>query len=149
MVSDLLAVHTANNICMESKKKNITSSEMEAPRGRHNACVVSRVANPEPVPRKSFQKQKLHQSETGLTWLLVNRFAGQQVVGTFALFPLFLFAGLLLHVETTEASVHDEQDGDQAGWDAWSEKLHSHHLKLATTETEVRKLSSCYPFCRF
>jgi len=40
---DLLAVQIANNICIESKKKNITSSEMDAPKGRHNACIVSRV----------------------------------------------------------------------------------------------------------
>ena len=42
----LLAVHTANNICMESKKKNITSSDTEAPSGKHSACVVSNVAKP-------------------------------------------------------------------------------------------------------
>lgn len=41
----LLAVHTANSICMESKKKNITKREMEAPKGKHRACMVSRVAN--------------------------------------------------------------------------------------------------------
>lgn len=40
-----LAVQTANSICMESKKKNITSNEMDAPKGRHNACIVSNVAN--------------------------------------------------------------------------------------------------------
>lgn len=49
-----LAVHTAKSICIESKKKNITRSEIEAPRGRQSACVVSRVANPESKPRKSF-----------------------------------------------------------------------------------------------
>lgn len=41
----LLAVQTANNICIESKKKNITSNEMDAPSGRHRACIVSSVAN--------------------------------------------------------------------------------------------------------
>lgn len=41
----LLAVHTANSICIESKKKNITNREMEAPKGKHRACMVSRVAN--------------------------------------------------------------------------------------------------------
>lgn len=45
-MKNLLAVQTANNICMESKKKNITSSDTEAPRGKHSACVVSNVANP-------------------------------------------------------------------------------------------------------
>lgn len=50
-----LAVQTANSICIESKKKNITRSEIEAPSGKHNACVVSRVAKPESMPRKSFK----------------------------------------------------------------------------------------------
>lgn len=40
-----LAVHTANSICMESKKKNMTNNEMDAPKGRHSACIVSNVAN--------------------------------------------------------------------------------------------------------
>lgn len=39
----LLAVHIANNICIESKKKNMTNSDIEAPSGRHNACIVSNV----------------------------------------------------------------------------------------------------------
>jgi hypothetical protein len=39
----LLAVQIANNICIESKKKNITSREIDAPKGKHNACIVSRV----------------------------------------------------------------------------------------------------------
>lgn len=50
-----LAVQTAKSICMESKKKNMTRREMDAPNGRHNACVVSRVAKPESIPRKSFK----------------------------------------------------------------------------------------------
>lgn len=105
----LLAVHTANNICIESKKKNITSNETEAPSGRHSACVVSSVAKLEPVPRKSFEKKKLDPSETVLTRLLIDDgLAGQQVVGAFVQFPLLLFARLLLHVETTEASVNNE-----------------------------------------
>lgn len=54
-VHHLLAVHTANSICMESKKKNITSREIEAPSGKHNACVVSKVAKPASIPRKSFK----------------------------------------------------------------------------------------------
>lgn len=41
----LLAVQTANSNCIESKKKNIMSSDMEAPSGRHSACIVSSVAN--------------------------------------------------------------------------------------------------------
>lgn len=41
----ITAVHTANSICIESKKKNITSSDMDAPSGRHSACIVSNVAN--------------------------------------------------------------------------------------------------------
>lgn len=41
----LLAVQTANNSCIESKKKNITNNDTEAPNGKHNACIVSRVAN--------------------------------------------------------------------------------------------------------
>jgi len=40
---NLLAVHIANNICIESKKKNITNSDIEAPRGKHKACIVSNV----------------------------------------------------------------------------------------------------------
>lgn len=40
---NLLAVHIANSICMESKKKNITNSDIEAPKGKHNACIVSKV----------------------------------------------------------------------------------------------------------
>lgn len=47
MNENLLAVHTANNICIESKKKNITSNETDAPSGRQSACVASSVANPE------------------------------------------------------------------------------------------------------
>lgn len=40
---NLLAVHIANNICIESKKKNITSNETDAPNGKQRACIVSRV----------------------------------------------------------------------------------------------------------
>lgn len=35
---------------MESKKKNITSRDMEAPSGRHMACKESRVWMPLPPP---------------------------------------------------------------------------------------------------
>jgi len=41
--TSLLAVHIANNICIESKKKNMTNSDIEAPRGKHKACIVSSV----------------------------------------------------------------------------------------------------------
>lgn len=42
-IKGLLAVQMAKSICIESKKKNMTSSEMDAPRGRHSACMVSNV----------------------------------------------------------------------------------------------------------
>jgi len=41
--TNLLAVHIANNICIESKKKNMTNNDIEAPRGKHKACMVSSV----------------------------------------------------------------------------------------------------------
>ena len=44
-----LAVQTAKSNCIESNKKNITNNETEAPSGRHNACIVSSVAN---LPKK-------------------------------------------------------------------------------------------------
>ena len=40
---DLLAVQMANTSCIESKKKNMTRREMEAPMGRKRACVESNV----------------------------------------------------------------------------------------------------------
>lgn len=39
----VLAVHIAKSICIESKKKNMTSKDIEAPKGRHKAWIVSRV----------------------------------------------------------------------------------------------------------
>ena len=39
----MTAVQIANNICIESKKKNMTRSDTEAPRGKHMACKKSRV----------------------------------------------------------------------------------------------------------
>ena len=39
----MTAVQEAKSICMESKKKNMTNKEMEAPKGRHIACILSRV----------------------------------------------------------------------------------------------------------
>ena len=42
----ITAVQIANNICIESKKKNMTSSDIEAPNGRHIACIESRVCIP-------------------------------------------------------------------------------------------------------
>lgn len=52
----LLAVHTAKSICIESKKKNITSKEIDAPSGKQSACVASSVANPEST--LSLEKRK-------------------------------------------------------------------------------------------
>lgn len=40
---DSLAVQTAKRSCIESKKKNMTSRETEAPSGRQSACMVSSV----------------------------------------------------------------------------------------------------------
>ena len=42
----MTAVQEAKSICMESKKKNMTRREMEAPSGRHMACRESRVWMP-------------------------------------------------------------------------------------------------------
>merc|ERR1711899_78106 len=42
----ITAVHIANNICMESKKKNITNNEIDAPKGKHIACNESKVCMP-------------------------------------------------------------------------------------------------------
>ena len=39
----MTAVQEAKSICMESKKKNMTNREMEAPNGKHIACSESRV----------------------------------------------------------------------------------------------------------
>ena len=39
----ITAVQIANNICIESKKKNMTSKDIEAPNGRHIACIESSV----------------------------------------------------------------------------------------------------------
>ena len=39
----MTAVHIANTICMESKKKNIMSNEIDAPNGRQRACHESKV----------------------------------------------------------------------------------------------------------
>ena len=43
----MTAVHIANSICIESKKKNMTNNEIEAPRGKHIACKESKVCMPE------------------------------------------------------------------------------------------------------
>ena len=37
----ITAVHTANNSCIESKKKNIMRRESDAPKGRHMAWRLS------------------------------------------------------------------------------------------------------------
>ena len=52
----ITAVQEAKSICIESKKKNMTSSEMDAPRGRHIACRESRVWIPDPelLPPRSL-----------------------------------------------------------------------------------------------
>ena len=39
----MTAVQMAKSICMESKKKNMTSKEIEAPSGKHMACNESKV----------------------------------------------------------------------------------------------------------
>ena len=39
----MTAVQMANNICIESKKKNMTNRDTEAPRGKHMAWIESRV----------------------------------------------------------------------------------------------------------
>jgi hypothetical protein len=39
----MIAVQMANSICIESKKKNMTKRETEAPRGKHMAWMESRV----------------------------------------------------------------------------------------------------------
>lgn len=43
----ITAVQLAKSICIESKKKNITSSEMDAPNGKHMAWTESKVCTPE------------------------------------------------------------------------------------------------------
>lgn len=48
----IIAVHTANSICIESKKKNITNNDTDAPNGRQSACIVSNVANLSEEKRK-------------------------------------------------------------------------------------------------
>lgn len=40
---NLLAVQTAKSSCIESKKKNMTRRETDAPSGKHSACIVSNV----------------------------------------------------------------------------------------------------------
>ena len=42
----MTAVQLAKSSCMLSKKKNMTSSDMDAPRGRHMACNESKVWMP-------------------------------------------------------------------------------------------------------
>ena len=39
----MTAVQMAKSICIESKKKNMTSNDIEAPNGRHIACIESNV----------------------------------------------------------------------------------------------------------
>lgn len=42
-----LAVQTAKRSCIESKKKNMTRRETDAPSGKHKACIVSSVCTSE------------------------------------------------------------------------------------------------------
>lgn len=113
MSVNLLAVQTAKSICIESKKKNMTRSETDAPNGKQIACVVSSVAKPESIPRKSFKNNEISHS-TVHTCIVRNRLASQQIVGAFALSFLFLLASFLFHIEATETAIDDEEDGDEA-----------------------------------
>lgn len=56
---DSLAVQTANTIWRESKKRNMTRSEMEAPMGRNSAWQVSIVCIPVKTKKKT-NKQMRH-----------------------------------------------------------------------------------------
>lgn len=47
----------ANSICIESKKKNITNNDMDAPKGRHNACIVSNVCTSKTVKQTEEEKK--------------------------------------------------------------------------------------------
>lgn len=113
----LLAVQTANSICIESKKKNMMSSETEAPNGRQSACIVSSVANLSGKKAKCLNRIFRNLGHSQLTLLGRDRLAGQQIVGALALALLFLLALLLLHVEAPEAAVHDQQHRDETGRD--------------------------------
>ena len=56
----------ANNICIESKKKNMTSKEMDAPRGRQRACIVSSVWTPVLTSRTGVCVESGHPNEEGI-----------------------------------------------------------------------------------
>ena len=66
----MTAVQMAKSICIESKKKNMTSNDTEAPSGKHMACKESRVWIPlEPFGSPfsslpSFSPEKLFWLET-------------------------------------------------------------------------------------
>ena len=51
----MTAVHIANSICIESKKKNMTNNEIEAPRGKHIACKESKVCMPEVKNKSNYR----------------------------------------------------------------------------------------------
>lgn len=76
---DLLAVHTAKSICIESKKKNITSRDTEAPKGKHSACIVSSVANlsAKIQPFKSNVKMHGRVSPSTITLFLFDGLSSQ------------------------------------------------------------------------
>jgi len=63
----MIAVKTAKRSCIESKKKNIMRREMEAPSGRHRACIVSRVWTllSSPGPCTAHELDELQDGEQG------------------------------------------------------------------------------------
>lgn len=94
----IIAVHTANSICIESKKKNITNSDTDAPSGRQRACIVSNVANLSVRMEKKRGKKHFNQFEIffwrEIIWIqmeLVQPHSNEQ--RTHTLFRLNRFAG--------------------------------------------------------
>lgn len=63
---------------------------------------------------KIFEQNIKIESETVLTLVMCHWFARQKVVGAFTLSLFLLFTSFLLHIETSEAAVDDEQNGNQA-----------------------------------
>lgn len=120
----IIAVHTANSICIESKKKNITNNDTDAPNGRQSACIVSNVAN---LSNWMEGKRKLSinfwfwfwffffkwKSEIVIqiyarTWFRLNRFARQQIVHAIILTLFFTFTLLLLHIQATKTAINNQ-----------------------------------------
>ena len=58
-MQNILDVQMAKSICMESKKKNITNNDIDAPNGRHRACMVSNVCTSN--SREEKEKQSIAQ----------------------------------------------------------------------------------------